>query len=104
MTQTDLDRKSGTPQELLIEVRTLIEEARRQTAVAVNIGLTLLYWRIGRRIHSEVLGNERAAYGEQIVVTASRQLVVDYGRGYSEKNLRRMVQFAEAFPEEEIVA
>jgi hypothetical protein len=29
-------------------------------------------------------------------------LVVDYGRGYSEKNLRRMVQFAEAFPEERL--
>jgi hypothetical protein len=51
-----------------------------------------------------VLGSERAAYGEQIVVTLSRQLVVDYGRGYSEKNLRRMVQFAELFPEQEIVA
>jgi hypothetical protein len=88
---------------LLIEIRILIEEARRQTAVAVNIGLTLLYWRIGRRIHREVLGSERAAYGEQIVVTLSRQSVVDYGRGYSEKNLRRMVQFAEAFPEEKIV-
>ena len=46
---------------LLIEICTLIEEARRQTAVAVNIGLTLLYWRIGRRIHREVLGSERAA-------------------------------------------
>ena len=52
----------------------------------------------------EVLGSERAAYGEQIVATLSRQLVADYGRGYTEKNLRRMIQFAEAFPEEEIVA
>ena len=50
-----------------------------------------------------MLGSERAAYGEQIVVTLSRQLVVEYGRGHSDKNLRRMVQFAEAFPEEEIV-
>jgi hypothetical protein len=80
----------------------LIEEARRKTAVAVNIGLTLLYWRIGRRIHREVRDSERAAYSEQIVVTLSRQLVVDYGRGYSEENLRRMVQFAEAFPEERL--
>jgi len=103
MRQRDLDLKSQEPDKLLIEIRTLIEEARRQTAVAVNIGLTLLYWRIGRRIHREVLGSERAAYGEQIVVTLSRQLVVEYGRGYSEKNLRRMVQFTEAFPEEEIV-
>src|SRR5882757_8395325 len=74
MTQRDLDRMSQEPGKLLIEIRTLIEEARRQTAVAVNIGLTLLYWRIGRRIHREVLGSERAAYGEQIVVTLSRQL------------------------------
>jgi len=51
-----------------------------------------------------VLGGERAEYGEQIVVTVSRQLVAEYGRGYTDKNLRRMIQFAEAFPEEEIVA
>jgi hypothetical protein len=36
-------------------------------------------------------------------VTLSRQLVVDYGRSYSEENLRRMVQFAEAFSEEIVV-
>ena len=88
----------------MADIRALIAEARRQTTVAVNMGLTLLYWRIGQHIHREVLGSERAAYGEQIVVTVSRQLVVDYGRGYSEKNLRRMVQFAELFPEQEIVA
>lgn len=68
--------------ELLADIRALIAQARRQTTVAVNRGLTLLYWRIGQRIHREVLGSERAAYGEQIVVTVSRQLVMDYGRGY----------------------
>ena len=53
-----------------------------------------------------MLGSERAVYREQIVVTLSRQSVVDYGRGYSEnseKHLLRMVQFAEVFPEEEII-
>jgi predicted nuclease of restriction endonuclease-like (RecB) superfamily len=99
-----LELKAGEPRELLLEIRALIEEARRQTAVAVNMGLTVLYWRIGKRIRLEVLGSGRAAYGEQIVATLSRQLVADYGRGYTEKNLRRMIQFAEAFPEEEIVA
>src|SRR6266702_6251031 len=98
MTEQDLKLKGRDPRELLIEIRALIEEARRQTAVAVNMALTLLYWRIGRRIHLEVLGSERAAYGEQIVATLSRQLVADYGRGYTEKNLRRMIQFAEPFP------
>lgn len=38
------------------------------------MGLTLLYWRIGQRISVETLGGERAAYGEEIVSTLSRQL------------------------------
>jgi hypothetical protein len=47
---------------------------------------------------------QRGAYGERIVATLSRQLMAEYGRGYAEKNIWRMVQFAEAFPEQEIVA
>ncbi len=91
------------PTGLLADIRALIEQARQQTAVAVNAGLTLMYWRIGQRIQAEVLGGKRAAYGEEIVVTLSRQLVGEYGRGFAEKNLRRMVQFAEAYPDEQIV-
>ncbi len=72
--------------------------------MAVNIELTALYWRIGKRIRTEVLRTERAAYGEKIVATLSRQLVAEFGRGYAEKNLRRMIQFAEAFADEQIVA
>lgn len=51
----------------------------------------------------EVLGGQRASYGTEIVATLSQQLVTDYGRGFDEKNLRRMMQFAELFPTEEIV-
>ena len=99
---TTLD--SLPPAEILRDVQKIIAEARRQTAIAVNVGLTALYWRIGKRLSAEVLDNGRAAYGEQIVATLARQLVAEYGRGYAEKNLRRMIQFAEAFPDEEIVA
>jgi hypothetical protein len=77
---------------------------RRQTAAAVNIGLTLLYWRLGDRIRREVLGFERAAYGEQIVATVSHELATEFGRGFERTNLTRMMKFAEAFPDEEIVA
>ena len=89
--------------ELLGDLKSLISEARHRAAAAVNATLTLLYWTVGERIRSEVLRSERAVYGEQIVVTLSHQLVSEFGRGYSEKNLRRMMQFAEAFPEREIV-
>ncbi len=93
---------TATP--LLADLRRLIEEARRSAAVAVNASLTLMYWRIGRRIHAEVLGGERADYGEEILPTLSAELIPRYGRGFSARNLWRMVQFAEAFPDEQIVA
>lgn len=91
------------PPALVEDLRQLITEARRTVAVTVNAGLTLLYWRIGKRVAEEVLGKERAAYGRQIVVSLSRQLVEEHGSSFGEKNLRRMIQFAEVFPEEEIV-
>lgn len=93
---------SNTPA-LLADLRQLIEQARHTALMAVNASLTLMYWRIGQRIHKEVLGGQRASYGTEIVATLSRQLATDYGRGFDEKNLRRMMQFAELFPTEEIV-
>ena len=95
---------AAQPQALLDDLRHLIAEAQRTATAAVNVGLTMLYWRVGKRIRDDVLGDSRAGYGEEIVATLSRQLVLEYGRGFAEKNLRRMVQFAEAFPDERIVA
>lgn len=101
-----LPAASTTPadQQLLGDIRRLIAQSRQQLATAVNSALTLLYWQIGQRIHSEVLQGERAAYGEQIVPALSRQLESDYGRGFSAKNLRHMLRFAEAFPDMQIVS
>lgn len=89
---------------LLNDIRRLIEEAREAVATTVNVGMTMLYWHIGKRINEEVLRGKRADYGEEIVSTVSRQLQSEYGRGFSDKSLRRMIQFAEAFPNEKIVA
>lgn len=94
--------ETAAPQ-LLGDIRQLIEQSRGQLAVAVNSALTMLYWHIGHRIRTEVLQGERAAYGEQTVPALAKQLETEYGRGFSEKNLRRMVQFAELYPDEQIV-
>ncbi len=75
----------------------MIEETRAAVAVTVNAGLTLLYWRIGKRIGEEILKGERAEYGTEIVSTLSRQLALEYGNGFSAKNLWHMIRFAEAF-------
>ena len=89
---------------LLEDRRRMIEETRQGVAVAVNAALTMLYWRIGKRINEEILKGERAEYGKEIVGSLARQLEVDYGRGFSEKSLRHMLRFAEAFPNEQIVS
>lgn len=97
------EQQSSAASVLADEIGQLIVDARAHAAAAVNATLTLLYWRIGRRVHSEVLQGSRAGYGEQIVVTLSRQLSLQFGTSFGEKNLRRMIQFAEIFPEERIV-
>ena len=88
---------------LVGDIRVLIGEARAGLAATVNSALTMLYWRIGRRIRAEVLQGERAGYGEQIVASLARQLEADHGRGFGAKNLRHMLRFGEVFEAEEIV-
>jgi predicted nuclease of restriction endonuclease-like (RecB) superfamily len=92
------------PAELLEDLRSLIGQAREATAQAVNSALVLLYWEVGRRIRQNILGNKRAGYGEEIVLTLSAQLAADFGSGFSRPNLFRMLRFAEVFPDGQIVS
>lgn len=89
---------------LVRELGSMIDLARKQVAIAANAALTTLYWELGHRVRTEVLEDQRAEYGAQIVAAVGRQLEARYGRGFGEKNLRRMVQFATVFPDAAIVA
>ena len=87
------------------ELRALITTSRQRLAGAVNAELTRLYWSVGQRLRTEVLGGaERAKYGDQLIKRVGEQLAQEFGRGFEAKNLRRMLQFAVAFPEAEKVA
>jgi predicted nuclease of restriction endonuclease-like (RecB) superfamily len=92
-----------TEQVLFNELSTLIEQSQQQVAAQANSTLTLLFWHIGNRINNEILQNKRADYGKQIVSTLSAQLENKYGRNFTEKNVRRMIQFAEQFSDNTIV-
>lgn len=85
---------------LISDVKQLIDEARQRVAAIVNAELTLLYWRIGKRIQTEVLGGERAEYGRQVLAGLSKTLTQEYGRGWSEKTLRHCLHAVETIPEE----
>ena len=65
----------------------LIEQARQQAARTVNSAMVGLYWQNGKRIREDMLHEQRAEYGEQIVQTVSAQLTLEYGRGFGRRNL-----------------
>lgn len=54
---SELTPGRNPPEVLVRDLRRLIADARRQTAATVNVGLTLLYWRMGDRFRREVLGS-----------------------------------------------
>ena len=89
--------------QLFLDLSLLIEQSKRAVVSHVNNTMAVLFWQIGGRVNGHVLDHKRARYGEQIVATVSRQLVLAHGRNFEEKNLRRMMQFAAFFPESEIV-
>lgn len=95
--------KENAALSLASEIKVLIEASRQNVAITVNSEITLLYWTIGKRINDEVLGNSRAAYGKKVIVLLSRQLISAYGQSWGEKHLRKCMQFAQSFPDGQIV-
>ena len=98
-----MDKKPIIANNLLNDVRQLIEEARTQVAVAINAETSLLYWKVGKRINAEVLQGKRADYGKEVLNTLAIALISQYGKGWSAQQLRQCVRFALAFPEKQIL-
>ena len=91
--------------QLFFEIKNIIDSAKKDLAVQVNSTMSALYWEIGNRINQDLLKEKRAEYGKQIVSQLAKQLQTEYGsNSFSEKNLRRMMQFASVFPDRKIVA
>ena len=90
---------------LLNDLRQIINNARSHVAATAKYEVTMMYWNIGNRINRDVLNYERAEYGKQIVAQVARQLQEEYGtKGFDEKSIRRMMQFAKLLPDSQIVA
>ncbi len=89
---------------LILEIRDLIVKSKNQINISVNTAMSSLYWHIGKRINEEIVGKNRTElYGQEIVANLCKGLTQEYGTAFSEKNLRRMMQFAKIFQEEDIV-
>lgn len=99
----DLEKFGFESDKLVQELSVLIEESKQHVSRVANSSLTLLFWHIGKRINEEILNNERAAYGKQIIGTVAQQLEKKHGRNFTEKNVRRMIRFAQEFSDYNIL-
>jgi hypothetical protein len=88
---------------VVAKFRQLIKGARQRAATAVNAELSLLYWQACRRIHHEVLGNERTGYAEKIVAILGPQLTAEYGRGWRARHLWLCILPARTYPSHEVM-
>lgn len=79
------------------DIENLIDTAKLKTAISVNMGTLSLYWNIGKQIIEKL---EQIGWGKQVIAQLSKDLCSRFpdDRGYSERNLRNMKRFAEAYP------
>jgi len=85
-------------------IKTIIDTSKQEAVVQVNKTMVISYWEIGEHLKTEILKDERAVYGQEIVKQMSEKLTLEYGRGYSRSNLERMMRFYTAFSNKEICA
>lgn len=80
-------------------IKKIIENARDTAYKAVNFAMVSAYWQIGKVVvEEEQKGNKRAKYGEYLIKHLSLRLNKDYGKGFTERNLRNMRDFYLTFP------
>lgn len=88
---------------LINDLHALVEASRDSAYKAVNSAMLDMYWNIGKRIvEEEQKGDQRAEYGKKLLKTLSDDLTANYGKGFSDRNLRYYRKFYIMFPDKEI--
>jgi hypothetical protein len=83
--------------QLYTDVCQLIDNTRQRLAITVNAEICLLNWAVGTRIKEDILNNQRADYGKQVIKNLSNLLTVNYGKGWGYEKLQHCVRSAYTF-------
>ncbi len=90
-------------QSFLENVSDVLAQARKNAKTAVNLAMVYAYYEIGRMIvEEEQHGQNRAAYGKQILQELSKYLSVKFGKGFSMTKLKQMRQFYTIYSRDQI--
>lgn len=108
MKKSDLEKASGSLKDsstqIYNDVCSIIDGVRTRIATYLNTEVCMTNWYVGKRIKEDILYNQRAEYGKQILKNLSIRLTERYGVGWSEKQLRHCLRTAETFSEDDIVS
>ena len=96
MNETEIFDNNG--QETYSSIRNSIIAAQGKVYAAVNSAMVNAYWEIGEQIYKACGENDRAEYGKNLLQYISDRLTVEFGKGYTVRNLRNMRQFYLMFP------
>ncbi len=81
------------------DIKQILAQARQKSYQAINSAMVEAYWKIGEKIVlEEQQGKDRAEYGKEIIKTISNSLTQEFGKGFSERNIRKYRQFYLTFP------
>ena len=97
-----MDEIAKDEEQLYNDLCGIIDDVRGRIATYVNTGICLTNWYVGKRIKEDVLYNQRADYGKQVLKNIAKQLVNKYGSGWGYEKLKHCVRSAYLFSEDEI--
>jgi len=94
-----MDLLKSMNDQFISEIKLILERARQRVYSSINREMVDAYWEIGKRIvEEEQKGEKRAGYGKEILKTLSTELSTEFGKGFDERELRRIRQFYLTFP------
>ena len=86
--------------DILQDMRGIIDSSRDAAYRAVNVTLIRRNWLIGYRISEEELsGENRAEYGASVIARLSKELSKEYGKGFTKTNLYSFYSFYKTYPQ-----
>jgi predicted nuclease of restriction endonuclease-like (RecB) superfamily len=85
--------------DLYLKIKNILQSARDNAYRHINFVMVEAYWNIGKQIvEDEQRGKDRAEYGSYLIKELSSRLTKDFGKGFTQQNLRNMRQFYNCFP------
>ena len=84
----EIIKSESNSEDIYTSIRSFVITAQNKVYAAVNTAMVIAYWEIGEQIYKACGENDRAEYGKSLLKFLSDRLTVEFGKGYTERNLR----------------